>query len=151
MLPCSNCDAQFMPLVINFGGNGKRTLKVGLFDWRFSSHWRIVHSYGDLTIHTLTIARHSWPLSSEGYLACHTTFFYSGHLRGPMALTPIAKRLTVELSLPVSTTYVCWGFDSNIQPSTCMRGERSNRLHLRGAKVVIFLHICILSPTKDWK
>ena len=35
-------------------------------------------------------------------------------LRGPMTLTPIAERLTVELSLPVFTTLVCRGWDSNV-------------------------------------
>ena len=62
-------------------------------DWRFcfghffggfSSHWRIFHSYGDIAIageglQTLTYARHSWTLSSEGSLACHT-YFDKGHL-----------------------------------------------------------------------
>ena len=41
-----------------------------LFDWSLSSHFRIFHSYGDITItgeglQTLTFAQHSWPLSSE--------------------------------------------------------------------------------------
>ena len=48
-----------------------------LFVCRLSSHSRIFHSYGDVTItgeglQILTYARHSWPLSSEGSLACHT-------------------------------------------------------------------------------
>ena len=43
----------------------------------FWSHSRICHSYGDVTIageglQILTYARHSWPVSSEGSLACHT-------------------------------------------------------------------------------
>ena len=42
-----------------------------------SSHSRLFHSYGDVTItgeglQILTFARHSWPLSSEGSLACKT-------------------------------------------------------------------------------
>ena len=50
---------------------------VCLFVWVFSSHSRIFHSHGDFTIaaeelQILTFARHSWRLSSEGYLACHT-------------------------------------------------------------------------------
>ena len=71
------------------------------------SHWRIFHSYGDVTItgeglQNLTHARHTWPLSSEGSLSCHTYCDTGhGHLRGPVTLTPIAKRLAVELSLPV--------------------------------------------------
>ena len=43
----------------------------------FSSHSRIFHSYGDVTIagerlQILTCARHSWPLSSECSFACHS-------------------------------------------------------------------------------
>ena len=42
-----------------------------------SSHSRKFHSYGEITIageglQILTGAKHSWPLSSEGSLACHT-------------------------------------------------------------------------------
>ena len=49
----------------------------------FSSHSRIFHSYGDVTVagegqQILTYARHSWPLSSEGSLACHT-YCDTGH------------------------------------------------------------------------
>ena len=52
-------------------------LFVCLFVWGFTSHSRIFHSYGDVTItseglHILTFTRHSSPLSSEGSLACHT-------------------------------------------------------------------------------
>ena len=48
-----------------------------LFFWSLLSHSRIFHSYGDVTIageglQILTYARHSWPLSSEGSLKCHT-------------------------------------------------------------------------------
>ena len=34
-----------------------------------------------------------------------------------MTLTPIAERLSVELSLSVFTTWVCRGWYSNTQPS----------------------------------
>ena len=55
---------------------------------------------------------HGHLLSSEGSLACHPYCdtglpFIIGHLRGPVTLTPNAKRLAVELSLPVLTTWVC--------------------------------------------
>ena len=40
-----------------------------------------------------------------------------------MTLTTIAERLAVELSLPVYTTYVCRGWDSNIQPSAEARNK----------------------------
>ena len=47
----------------------------------------------------------------------HGASIYNGHLRGPVTLTPNAERLAVELSLPVLTTRVCRGWDSNTQPS----------------------------------
>ena len=86
----------------------------------------LLENFGDVTIageglQILTYARHSWPLSSEGSLACHTYWdtwsLYNGHLRGPVTLTPNTKRLAVELSLPVLTTQGCHGWDSN--PWTC--------------------------------
>ena len=55
---------------------------VCLFVWSLSSHSRIFHSYGEVTIAgevlLLTYARHSWPLSSEDSLTCHT-YCKSGH------------------------------------------------------------------------
>ena len=50
-----------------------------LFVRGFTSHSRIFHSHGDVTITSeglqiLTYARHSGPLSREGSLACHTYF-----------------------------------------------------------------------------
>ena len=101
----------------------------GLFVWGLTSHSRIFHSYGDVTItgeglQILTYARHSWSLSREDSLACHTYCdtghpFNKGHLRVPVTLTPIAERLAVGLSLPVFTTLVCRGWDLNTQPSAC--------------------------------
>ena len=120
--------------------------------WSLSSHSRIFHSYGDVTIpgeglQILTYARHSWPLSSEGSLASHNLLWhgasvYNGHLRGPVTFTPIAERLAVELSLPVFTTYVCRGWDSNNQPSACgARWGCSNPLrHRRGQNCCNEIH-----------
>ena len=52
---------------------------VCLFIWSLSSHSKIFHSCGDVTIageglQILTYARHSWPLSSDriSSLMCHT-------------------------------------------------------------------------------
>ena len=78
-----------------------------------------------------TNARYSWPLSSEGSLACQTYcdagHLNNGHLRGPVILTPVAERLAVErlLHVPVLTTCVCRGWDSNTQ-TVYMRDDRSN-------------------------
>ena len=56
--------------------NVSMQLFVCSFVWVFSSHSRIFHSYGNVTIcgeglQILTYARPSWPLRSEGSLACH--------------------------------------------------------------------------------
>ena len=90
-------------------------LFVCLFVWGLSSHMRIFHSYGDVIItgeglQFFTFTRHSWQLSSEGFLSVphllwHGASVFNGHLRGPVTVTPIAERLEVELSLPVFTTY----------------------------------------------
>ena len=62
------------------------------------------------------------PLSSEGSLPCllgHGASVNNGNPRGPVTHTPIAKRLAVELSIPVFTASVCRGWDSNTQPFAC--------------------------------
>ena len=91
----------------------------------FSSHSRIFNLFGDVTIAgeglqilTHAYAWHSWPLSSEGSLACHN-FCDTGH---PFIMVisedpwhsidrPNAEHLAVELSLPVYMTWVCHGCD----------------------------------------
>ena len=98
-------------------------LKVCLFIWgycltrQFSLIWRR-HQYRWKTM-----------LGTHGYWAVRVlklstptvtgTFVYYGHLRGPLALTPITERLAAELSLLFFTTSVCCGWDSNTQPSAC--------------------------------
>ena len=57
-------------------------------------------------LQSLTYARHSWPLSSEGSSACKTycdtgQTDYNGHLRLLVTLTPIAKWVAEEPSLTV--------------------------------------------------
>ena len=57
---------------------------VRLFVLGFSSHSKNFHSYGDFTIaneglQILTYTRHSWPLSSDVFSACHT-YCNSGHM-----------------------------------------------------------------------
>ena len=80
---------------------------VCLFVLSFTSHSRIFHSHGEVTItgeglQILTYARHSWPLSSEGSLACHTYW-----IRG----------ICLWWSSP--RTRDTRGCDSNTQPSAC--------------------------------
>ena len=105
------------------------------FVWVFSSHSRIFHSYGDVTINgeglqSLTYARHSWPLSCGCSLACYThgdtaLTLQNGHLRGLVTLTIIAERLAVELSLPVLSQL---GFE---HPTFRLRGLGFNLLPYR--------------------
>ena len=49
------------------------------------------------------------------HLLLHVVSLYKGHLRGPLTLTPNDERL----ALPVFTTSVCRGWDSNTRPSPC--------------------------------
>ena len=56
---------------------------VCFFVWSLSSHSRVFHSNGDVTItgerlKILTNVRRSWPLSNEDNLACHT-YCDTGH------------------------------------------------------------------------
>ena len=52
----------------------------------------------------------------------HCASVYNNHLREFMTLTPIAGRLAVELSLPIFTTKICRGWDSN---TTCACGANA--------------------------
>ena len=83
--------------------------------------WRCRHyRWGALN---LTFARHSWPLSSEGFIAWHSECD-TGHpfiivISEDPLYSRIAERLSVDLSLPVFSTSVCRGWDSNTQLSAC--------------------------------
>ena len=101
----------------------------------FSSHSRIFHLYGDVTItgeglQILTYARHSWPLSSEGSLGATPTVTRGIRLI-KVTLTLYAERLAVELSLSVYNLGPSrMGFE---YPTFRLRGERSSPLrHRRG-------------------
>ena len=58
-------------------------------------------------------------LFSVSHLLWHGASVYNGYLRGPITLVAINERLALELSIPVFTTYVCRGWDSNTQHSAC--------------------------------
>ena len=89
----------------------------GLYIFTYARHVWPLSSEGSLG-HASRLTLQSDDLCDLGYsdgsfkLACHTycntghPFINNGHLRGPVTLTPNAKRLTVELSLPALTTYV---------------------------------------------
>ena len=71
----------------------------------------------------MTYTRHSWPLSSEGSLACHTYWDREHPCIMVIWHTPVFEFLAVELLLLGLTTYV-W-CDRGLTPISRMRGERS--------------------------
>ena len=52
-------------------------------------------------LYSALMAREQGWFFSMSQLFLRGTLVYNGHLRGPLTLAPVAKRLTVELSLPV--------------------------------------------------
>ena len=110
---------------------------ICLLVWGFSSHSRIFHSYGNVTItgeglQILTYARHLWPLSSETSLACQTG--------QPFIIVIFEDRDTQTYCLAfgsraVTTCFNDLGLSRLVfeHPTFCLPGERSNRLrHRRG-------------------
>ena len=64
-------------------------------------------------------------LSSDGFFSVPHLLWHGHPFKMVMIIyedpwhTPIAERLAVEMSIPVSRTYVCRGWDSNTKPSAC--------------------------------
>ena len=105
----------------------------------FSSHSNIFHLFGDVTIvgeglQILTYVWHSWPLSGEGSLSCHT---YCDTRHPFIMVTPRTR----------DTHTYCWSFGSGAvttsfddlgvsqlgfeHPTYRLRGEHSNLLRQR--------------------
>ena len=75
----------------------------------------------------LSYTRHSQPLSSEGFLACHTycdkeESVYNSHLRGPITLTPITVQQWSRPSLFLRLDLLQLGFE---HPNFCLQGAPS--------------------------
>ena len=69
--------------------------------WRQHHYrWRAVNFY----LHSTLVAIEQWGFFSVPHLLWHGASVHNGHLRGPLTLKPITKRLVVELLLPVFTT-----------------------------------------------
>ena len=84
--------------------------------------WRRHHyrwGAANLDLCSVLMATEQWWYFSVQHLLWHGASVYNDHLRGPVILTPIAERLTVELSLPVFTALVCRIWDLNAQASPC--------------------------------
>ena len=74
----------------------------------FSLIWRRHHDRwraANFGLCPALVAIEQWGFFSVPHLLWHWISVYNGHLQEPVTLTPIAERLTVELSLPVNTTY----------------------------------------------
>ena len=112
-----------------------------LFVWGFSSNSRIFHSYGYFTMAgegllILTYPRHSWSLSSESFLACHTCCD-TGH---PFIMV-ISETHTYCRAF-ISGTATTWFYDLGLSrlgfehPTFRLRGKRLNQLrHHRGFQI----------------
>ena len=100
----------------------KNVDEICLFVCSLSSQSRMFHWFGNVTItgeglQILTTDRHSLSLSSEGSLACHT--YCDTRHSFIMVISEDSLHSNLKPSLSVFTTYVCSGWDSNIQPSAC--------------------------------
>ena len=116
-----------------------------LFVWIFSSLPRNFHTYHMETSPLQVKGCKFWPmLGTYGHWAVrvlnHATSrtvtqatLYTGHLRGPVTLPPVAESLAVELS-PVLMTWSVPNGDWT--PISCMRGKCSATVPLR------WLNIC---------
>ena len=90
------------------------------------------------------MAIEQWGFFSMSQLLWHRTSVYNGHLRGPVSLTLNAKHIAVKLSLPVLTTWVCRGRDSNTQPSAC-RANALTHCPIAVEKIFKFRYFIIIS------
>ena len=73
----------------------------------FSVIWRRHHCRwraSNFDLCSAIMAIEQWGFFSVLHLLWHGASVYNGHLQGPLKYTHIAKRLAVELSLPVLTT-----------------------------------------------
>ena len=98
----------------------------------------IFYSYGDVTISSevlqiLIYTRHSWTLSSEGTLACHTYYYNTGH---PFIMV-ISEDPWHSQLLPSSGAVTTCFYDVGLlrqgfeNPTFRFRDERSNPLRHR--------------------
>ena len=75
----------------------------------FSLIWRRHHCRwraANFDLCSALMAIEQWRFFNVPHPLRHGLTLYNGHLRGPVTLTPVAeRRLAVELSLPVFTTY----------------------------------------------
>ena len=83
---------------------------------KFSLLWRRQHyrwRAANFDLNSAFMAFEQWGFFSVIHLLWHRTSVYNGHIRGPATLAPVAKRLQMEMSLPILTTLVCHDWESN--------------------------------------
>ena len=86
--------------------------------WR-RHHYRWRGTNFDISLAVMPIEQ--WGFFRVSHLLWYVASIYNDndHLRGPLTLTLIAERSAVGLSLLFLRTWVCDGWDSNIQPFAC--------------------------------
>ena len=116
------------------------------FIWGFSSHainfhrkpgedckfWPILGTHGHWSVRVFSVPHIQW----------HGAPVYNGHLCGPVSLTVVAQRFTVDLSPPVLTTKYSRSLDSYTQPSACKANALSDcafaaPLHLNNREILL--------------
>ena len=109
----------------------------------FSSHSRMCHLYRDVTfagegLQILTYARHSWPFSSEGSLACHT----NSSARTSDTLTYCRAFGSGVVTTCFYDLRPSWlGFD---HPTFRLRSERSNPLRHAAVNHALTLYLVLM-------
>ena len=117
----------------------------------FSLIWRHHHCQrrtANFDLCSTLMANEQWWFFSVPHLLWRGASVYNGHLLGPVTLTPIA----VELLLPLFSTKVCRGWDSNTQPSACKANALRNCVtevfRMRQRVVAGVMALCYLQGRK---
>ena len=87
------------------------------------------------------MAIEQWGFFNVSHLLWHGPTVYNGHLRGPLTLTPIAKRWAEELVLPVLTTWSVTTGDRT--PNPACEANALPLTHCGGLKVGMSSSKCI--------
>ena len=117
----------------------------------FSLIWRHHHCHrraANFDLCSTLMANEQWWFFSVPHRLWRGASVYNGHLLGPVTLTPFA----VELLLPLFSTKVCRGWDSNTQPSACEANALTNCVtevfRMRQRVVAGVMALCYLQGRK---
>ena len=95
----------------------------------FSLIWRRHHYQwraANFDLCSALVAMEQWGFFSMPHLLWHGALVYNCYFRGPATLTSVAEGLAVELLLPMSTPWVCRGWDSSTKSSACEANARTD-------------------------